>query len=217
MEYPKINTLFERDLETFKVCSDKLKMKVVDVIKYWQVTEKIDGTNIRIILDINGNMLIRGRTDKADLRMDLIENINKIVNAEKLKYIFWDKEGENEPTHSEVVLFGEGYGSGIQKGGGNYNSVKSFRLFDVLVGDKFWLNWENTCDIANKLGIKTVPYLGIMTLEEIIPFVKNGFESIVAKEEGVVGTLSEGIVGRTVEPLFTNRGRLIIKLKQKDF
>ena len=46
-KYPKIETLFTRD-EKFKV-TDIIRLPEFENIKKWLVTEKIDGTNIRII------------------------------------------------------------------------------------------------------------------------------------------------------------------------
>ena len=216
MEYPKIETLFVRD-EKFNV-TDKLRMPVVATINKWQVTEKIDGTNIRVMLSLDGELSFTGRTSRAQLPADLFTYLQKTFTVEKMKDVFWlpDKTtGEIKPA--SVVLYAEGYGAGIQKGGGDYNREKRVRLFDVLVGGRWWLDWENTCDVAKKLEIKTVPYLGDMSLEEIIEFVKTGFDSIVAAEEGKIRP-AEGIVGRTIEPLFDKQGRrLIIKLKTGDF
>ena len=112
----------------------------------------------------------------------------------------------------DVVLFGEGYGPGIQKGGGLYRTEKSFILFDVLVGGRYWLEREAVNDVASKLGIDAVPYLGRMTLDQIVELAKTPFPS-------KIGTaMAEGVVARPIETLFDKRGnRVIIKLKTKDF
>ena len=220
MEYPKIETLFKRD-EKFNIMEGVLKMPVLATINKWQVTEKIDGMNIRIILTREGELSFGGRTDKAQLSADLFQYLQKTCTVEKMKEVFWLPRSETltneEITPVDVILFCEGYGAGIQKGGGDYNKNKVVRLFDVLIDEKWWLDWENTCDVAKKLGIKTVPSLGDSTLDEIIIFVKEGFTSVVSSEEGNPRQ-AEGIVGRTIEPLFDKRGRrLILKLKTKDF
>lgn len=46
MEYPKILTLFDRK-EDFSVNVESLKAPVLATISAWDVTEKIDGMNIR--------------------------------------------------------------------------------------------------------------------------------------------------------------------------
>lgn len=210
MEYPKIETLFARD-ENFNVTTE-LKNPVFGIIKKWQVTEKIDGMNIRIMFGDDGKLQLSGRTDNAQLPGDLVKYLYETISLEKMKEMFW-KEGQP----CRVILYGEGYGGKIQKMGNNYGKDKRFRLFDVLV-DKYWLNWENVCKIAESLQIKTAPYLGDFTLDEIREKVKIGIASVVAKEENGCDFVSEGIVGRTVEPLFDKRGnRLILKLKTRDF
>jgi len=212
MEYHKIDTLFERD-EKFIVDSSKLRHPVIATISQWDVTEKIDGTNIRVMMDETGSITFGGRTDKAQLPADLIHYLIKTFTPENMRRAF-AREGELLPT---VVLYGEGYGSGIQKGG-YYRADKAFRLFDVLVDGRWWLDWTNICDVADKLDIQTVPYLGRWTLAEITNAVRNGIDSIVAKEESGKEAKAEGIVARPIETLFDKKGqRLIIKLKTKDF
>jgi hypothetical protein len=210
MEYHKIETLFERDPATFKVNPDVLKNPVYGIFKSWQFTEKIDGTNIRVIWDpISGVVRYGGKTDNAQIHTRLIDWLRDHIEIEKLRTVFPD---------TPAVIYGEGYGPGIQKNGGLYNPTKSFIVFDVLVDGKWWLNWENTCDVASKLGLKTVPFVGSMTLEEGVAMVRNGFNSILAKTQTGVDMPAEGLVGRTIETLFDKKGaRIIIKLKTKDF
>lgn len=217
MEYHKIETLFQRDAD-FKV-TDELRNPVYASFKTWHITEKIDGTNIRIILTEDGKVTVGGKTDNAQLQADLVKYLYEVFTPEKMKAAFWlpTEDGDIEPV--KAVLYGEGYGAGIQKGG-IYNKEKRFRLFDVLVDDKHWLDWKNVEDVAQKLDIKTAPYLGEWTLDEIIKRVKEGIPSFVAQEESPNSTLvtAEGIVGRTIEPLFDRRGRrIILKLKTSDF
>ncbi len=135
-----------------------------------------------------------------------------------------------------ITLYGEGYGGGIQKGGGEYTSktkggAASFRLFDVLAGGT-WLRRADVEDVAARLGVKCVPLLSVPdyaspggavqstrpVLANIVDFVHFGIESVVAKEEGTGGHMAEGVVAFTEEPLYNNRGqRLMFKLKSSDF
>ena len=215
MEYHKIETLFERDEQTQKVFPDKLKNPVYGIFKRWQFTEKIDGTNIRCIwypADPHGGtpkLSFGGRTDNAQIHADLIKWLYENITIEKMALAF---------PATNAIVYGEGYGAGIQKGGGGYSKTKQFIVFDVLVGGKWWLNWENTCDVASKLGLKTVPFIGDMTLEEGVEMVRKGFDSVLAKENTGEIIPAEGMVGRTVETLFDKKGsRIIIKLKTRDF
>jgi ATP-dependent RNA circularization protein (DNA/RNA ligase family) len=206
LEYPKIDTLFERK-EDFSVDPTKLKKSVIGTINLWDVTEKIDGTNVRIMLSGKGEMSYGGRTENAQMPTDLLMKLVNMFPADKLKAAMW----KDQPQNPEVILFGEGYGPGIQRGG-SYRADKSFILFDVLIEGKWWLDQENIQDVAKKLEIDSVPYLGRKTLDQIIEMVKEPFQS-------KIGTaMAEGIVARPIETLFDKRGeRLIIKLKTKDF
>ncbi len=205
-EYHKIETLFERDPATFVVCTTALKAPVLHTIREWDVTEKIDGTNIRVMLAETGEVSFGGRTDNAQIPADLIQYLIKTFQQDRLKEVLWR---DDEPV--SAVLYGEGYGAGIQKGG-LYRPDKAFILFDVLIGGKWWLDREAVEDIAGKLGIEAVPYLGRMTLDQIVALVREPFAS-------KIGTATaEGVVARPIETLFDKKGsRVIIKLKTKDF
>jgi RNA ligase len=206
-EYHKIETLFERDKTTFVVDPLKLKASVLGTIREWDVTEKIDGTNIRVMLSETSEVSFGGRTNAAMIPADLVQYLIRTFQQDRLKEAMWI-----DGTPTEIVLYGEGYGPGIQKGGGLYRADKSFILFDVLVGGKWWLDQDAINNVAQKLGIDVVPYLGRMTLNQIVEYVHKPFPS-------KLGTaVAEGIVARPIETLFDKRmSRVIIKLKTKDF
>ena len=256
-EYLKTDTLYMRDDN--HVITNVIRRPEFLVPAKWLVTEKIDGTNIRISLepetiavDNDGEwptegetkwiMVIRGRTSKAQIPTLLFEHLQKTFTAEKLKALWRCKSnceecrGESWTDNTDegrvfcpklesypITLYGEGYGDGIQKGGGQYTSktkggAASFRLFDVFIGET-WLDRENVEDIAGKLGIKTVPLLGTTwNIDSIVELVRSGFRSDVAEEEGESGHEAEGIMAFTSPPLFNSRGkRLMFKLKTRDF
>ena len=205
-EYHKIETLYERDERTFKLKPKLvLKNRVYGIIKSWVWTEKIDGTNIRAIWK-DGQVTFGGKTDNEQIHSDLVKWLYANVTPEKLAAAF--------PTDvKDVVIYGEGYGPGIQKGGGLYADEKRFIVFDVKVGD-WWLSDENMRDVATKLGLDAVPLLGEMTLEDATEKVRHGFRSALNGGKAQ----AEGMVGRSVEALFDKKGhRLIVKLKTKDF
>jgi len=214
-KYPKMETLFKRD-DNFKV-TDEIRLPEFENIKRWLITEKIDGTNIRIIYEpainsyIEGRLLIRGRTDKASIPTFLLEELQNMFTAEKIKTIL------NNPIKQGLCLYGEGYGAKIQKGGGNYNQYNSFRLFDVWI-DGWWLEWDGVENVANILGIKTVPVIMETDIETAVELVKKELLSEVAMEEGVTGHKAEGIVARAYPTMLFRRGNPIKwKLKVKDF
>jgi hypothetical protein len=206
MEYHKIETLYERDEKTFRLKPELiLKNPTYGLLKTWQFTEKIDGTNIRCIWDhATGKLTFGGKTDNAQIHADLIRYLYENIPVENVRQVFPDVS---------AVLYGEGYGAGIQKGG-DYSDKKQFILFDVLVDGKWWLNWDNVCDIAAKLHIDTVPFIGEMTLVEATEMARIGFQSRLNNGKAQ----AEGLVGRPAEALFDKKGhRLIVKIKTKDF
>ena len=210
--YPKIETLFTRD-DKFKI-TDQLRRPVFADISKWIVTEKVDGTNIRVSMQYGtGQIRIGGRTEAAQIHADLVRYLYEVLPHTKMETLF------NEDTAPEtgITLFGEGYGAGIQKGG-SYRSDKAFILFDVLVeqgGDAWWQDENTVTDFAKRLGIDRVPILGEWSLGEIIEKVRVGVPSVVAEHQG---PMAEGVVGKTRQPLFDRRGnQLILKLKTKDF
>ncbi len=88
MKYPKIETLFVRDEQTFKV-TDELRHPEFGLIKTWHVTEKIDGTNIRIGLQPLAPIIsIQGRTDAAEIPPFLRSELEKMFDVEKVADAF---------------------------------------------------------------------------------------------------------------------------------
>ena len=204
--YGKIDTLFERD-ESFRVMPDRLRRPVLATINKWVVTEKIDGTNIRVDIrphDGIDKVTFGGRSDNAQISADLIQHLTETFTVDKMA-------GLRKEPNVPITLFGEGYGAGIQKGGA-YRPDKSFILFDVLIADEYWMPDDVVTEFAGRLGIERVPILGEMPLDEIIPLVRGGIKSHFGT------AMAEGIVARPLEPLFDRRHeRLILKLKTKDF
>lgn len=110
-----------------------------------------------------------------------------------------------------MILYGEGYGAKIQKGGGNYIPTGvSFILFDVKIGN--YLDRENVEDIAGRLGVDVVPEVGRGTLVDAVRLVRDGFHSLIGSQiaEGLVMRPSAELVSRTDK-------RIISKVKCRDF
>ncbi len=208
--YEKINTLFERDPETFKVGS-RLRCPEWGLLSNWTISEKIDGTNIRLHLSPDDQLSVRGRTDKADPIPDLYQKVLEMVSIEKLASLR-ESYAKNKPV--AITLYGEGYGAKIQ-GGGDYSKEKDFILFDVLIGDYFWLNDRQVDSVALFLGLKRVPVIDdCLTIEQIVSLVKQGFPSLLAEGR----RQAEGVVARPAYTLYgPYRQRIIWKLKTKDF
>ena len=209
IEYPKIETLYNRDAKTFKVLPDDLRCAEFGNVKRWSVTEKVDGTNVRIGYRFGGEVQFGGRTDNAQMPTTLVNYLRRTFTAENMAAVF-------ATTDADVTLFGEGYGGNIQKGG-IYRPDPSFRLFDVRVGE-WWLEPESVSDIASLLGISTVPTLLVIG---DLPRTADDLKAIIPQTlvcEGGTGGRAEGIVARTYPLMLNRRGeRIMWKLKFKDF
>ncbi len=88
MEYPKIETLYDRDEKNHKVIVTKTRLPEFENIKHWRVTEKIDGTNIRIILSSGSSLQFRGRTDSAQMPAPLMAYLEATLTLEKCSPLF---------------------------------------------------------------------------------------------------------------------------------
>ena len=170
MKYHKIKTVYERDPENkYKtLILGKYATPELDYLKSndWVFTEKVDGTNIRIIWD-GEKMRFGGRTDNAQIPTFLYDKLGDLFSETMLL----DKFGD-----AEVILFGEGFGARIQKGGGNYiPDGVSFVLFDVYIG--MWLKREDVEEIAGSLSIDVVPIVGEGTLVAAVNLAKDGITS----------------------------------------
>ena len=241
--YQKINTIFKRDMNPgkFHNCIMPEEGFTQPEFEYlrgckFECTEKIDGTNMSVHLiptmpfvcnsdgtySISYNMEIHGKTANANIPAPLQAKMEELFPIEKVMAAF--NRGNHYETMEEatrefeagpVVVFGEGYGAKIQKGGGNYISDGvGFILFDVMVGDLYLLR-ESLEDIAIKLDIPIVPLIGYMTVDEAIEFVKKGFKSVIAENKDYD---AEGLVLKTPMGLLARNGsRIITKIKTCDF
>lgn len=173
---------------------------------------------------------------KETARFAPVKDGNKIVYYiaeadDTLKVNYWEEERsiavlgkKKDPNYSSVkmeevpiYIYGEYFGKGIQKCGGRYiKDAQDFIVFDIKQ-QGWWLPRENREAICKDLGLRTVPYLGIMTLAEIEKMVRAGFTT---RFEGASDPtlLEEGIVARPTIPLFDSRGnRVIVKVKYCDY
>lgn len=206
-EYPKIETLFERETNgSKKLIEGQYRSPAVEYLanNTWSFTEKIDGTNIRVHWD-GHTVEFAGRTDRAQIPKDLLDYLNNTFGTPEAEEMFEQKFGD-----TDVILFGEGYGPKIQKGSA-YRDDVSFILFDVLIGD-FWLKRNDLEDIARTFDIDVVPVVFEGTIGEAVRFVK-------AKPKSTFGTANmEGLVGRPVVEMRDRMGkRVITKIKVCDF
>ena len=205
-EYEKIETIFARDEKTKKLNESIYRNETVKFLKDidWEFTEKIDGTNIRVVWD-GHKVSYYGRTDKAQIPSQLMNRLIELFGGDVNEELFEQKFGEKN-----VMLIGEGYGAKIQNGS-SYREDNDFILFDVLVNDNY-LSRENVKNIANSFNIEVVPTIMVGKLE-------NGINWVKTKPKSKIGTAnSEGLVARPLVELKDGNGnRVIVKIKVRDF
>lgn len=211
-EYPKIRSIFERDKKKKFIIGEWTAPEFEYLsVNTWVWTEKINGTNIRVkwwsqldeLDDEFPFVEFDGKTDNAQLHSSLVKKLQRTFVQERMLKAF--------PDPVNVCLYGEGYGTNIEKGGGKYRPDVDFILFHVKI-DEWWLRRNDVEDIARKLGIDVVPIIGEGTLWEAIDMVKRGFNSIFGD------FLAEGMVLQPKVDLMMRDGkRVITKLKYKDF
>lgn len=206
-EYPKIYGPYKRAIEgpnRNKVIFGDWSRPEFEYLSNngWIWTEKVDGTNIRVHWD-GHKVEFGGRTAAAQIPAKLVTRLRELFPEELFEQQFQD---------TAVTLYGEGYGAGIQKGGGNYKpDGVNFILFDVRIGG-FWLTRENVVDIAEKMGVDEVPVVLEGTPHEAIRLVSRGFQSWWS------GVAPEGLVGVPLGDFLDRSGRrIMMKVKAADF
>ena len=148
-----------------------------------------------------------GRTEKASIPAPLVNRLNDYFGGEENAQLFEQMFGEKE-----AMLFGEGYGKGIQAAGKAYNPEGvDFILFDLLIVGNYQPR-ESVEHCAAAFGLTTVPVVGKGTLDEAVAFVK-------VHPQSTLGDLPmEGIVCRPEQELRDRCGnRVICKIKWEDF
>lgn len=168
----------------------------------WRWTEKVNGTNARIIWD-GHRVRIGGRTDEAQLG-SLVTNFLRAEFPEELL--------ENQFHGTPAVLYGECYGARVVPGSGMYRSDPGFILFDACVAD-WWLLPDALKTLAQQMGVDLVPEVLVGGIEKAVAMVTD--EIFTSRwgnfqPEGLVGKPPLGLLGRDGD-------RLMVKIKPSDF
>lgn len=206
-KYHKIETLYKRDTEgSKKLIEGEFRDEAVEFLKNmtWQFTEKIDGTNIRVMWDGHA-ITYGGRTERSSIPAHLMNKLLELFGNDETEQLFEQTFGEKE-----VILFGEGYGVKIQNGG-LYRPDVSFILFDVMISGNYQRR-EMVELIAKQFGLEVVPVIFEGTLSDGVEYVKT-------KPMSTIGSAPmEGLVARPKVELQDRCGnRIIVKIKARDF
>lgn len=210
IEYQKIPTLYKFNNETKRYTSVIFDENVEYLKKLtWLVSEKIDGTNIRVFYD-GHRVCWSGRTDKSTLPKEIEQLLQNTFGESEI--IFEQLFGEKE-----VLLFMECYGGKIQ--GGAYGGQERLIGFDVMVNGSY-LDKRTIAPIFEKFGVPTIGFMEIQGLQWIIDEVKDAAKrpNYYISEYCKKGTTTiEGFVCVPACRLYDNKGkRIIVKIKVCD-
>ncbi len=183
----------------------KPSMDWVEYLKdtsFW-CSEKIDGTSVGIKWD-GDKVSFVGHTDKSEFCPRYLEYLQNRFGTPEFESCLEGIFGENPITI---------YGEGISK---DYNVDYGFPdgefiMYDLQFPNGKFSNRENLKNLAEKLEMKT-PDESQMTLNEAIEFVKTRPNSKLNSNYKM-----EGLVLRPLIELYTLEGRIITKVKVKDF
>lgn len=224
-EYMK-DCLFEA---TEKIDGTNIRIEVTSTVEYDVEDGHEERADVIAPTGVKFAVEYKGKTDNAEMPKGLVKYFNEVITPDKVlnalglkSYIPVSKWAEHkwvdgltaDPTRipKRYTLYGEGYGAGIQSGG-YYRKDNAFIGFDVKVDDMYLLS-DSANEIFDKLGVETVPFLGMMTLSQAIEFVRKGFNSIIAEETHP----AEGLVLKTPYGICDRRGnRVIAKVKTGDW
>ena len=217
MQYHKIQSVWKRDPENnFKTFlrGDFSRPEFQTLWNAdWEFTEKVDGTNIRIIWVPGDGLTLGGKTDRAQIPGGIV----KFYEDNALPQLAWFEDffPQEYPHAIRVTLYGEGYGGKIQRGG-KYREDQSVVFFDILVerenGTRFWMNRGDAYVIFDQLAFDRVPILMHGPLSRGVEICERGFASQWGDFE------AEGVIARPVTELVnTFDERVITKLKCADF
>ena len=202
IQYPKIYNVFTRDETTRKltgVASQPEYAYMQDLRWLW--TEKVDGTNVRVIVTPNA-VEFRGKTDRAQMPLPL-HDLLSVKFAPTIHALCF-------PDEDVVTLYGEGYGRKIQEPAGSTYNPRG-----VWFGQSCWARRSVVEEIGRALDVPVVPVVGRGTLAQAVDFVTRGFQSQMS--EGRI-LEAEGIVARPdcdAEMTCGNR-RVMVKIKTRD-
>ena len=206
-EYPKIWSPFNREVEGTrrgKLIMGQWSLEEIRLLSDsdWTWTEKVNGTNVRIIWD-GHKVTIGGRTDDAQMPLILVRHLQAQFTEELMEQQF---------QGTPVVLYGEGYGARVQAGSGVYSPDPRFVMFDAKVGD-WWLLPEALGILALQMAVDIVPTVAACPIIDAVTMVRG------RKLKSRWGDFEpEGLVGKPPLGLTRRDGdRMLVKIKGKDF
>lgn len=131
----------------------------VDVLNHeCVVTEKLHGTNARLMLSSDKGLVLGSRNDVLYHDGQKVKELYGFVEWVLSKNI--ETKLNALPKVKDFVFYGEFFGSNIQKGI-KYCEEKDFSVFDVLDPSGAFLEWKDVVCLCQTLGFKTVPVIHV--------------------------------------------------------
>lgn len=184
----------------------------------WAATEKIHGANFGIwVNDLEVQFSKRsGMIAPLDNFYNHLSFANRYASiAKTIRDYLWLSVPMDTIDQGDfnIVIFGEIYGPGVQKGI-NYTDEVDFIMFDIGVqhGETFhWLDYAELRKIEMKFNMPMVPEIKVGSFHEVLETC-NEFDSILGGKEN---NNAEGFVMKPVSgsTYFHNGDRAIIKSK----
>lgn len=173
----------------------------------WYCSEKIDGTNMSLMIDVATGTVAAGRREAVLLPTEkffggwqqILKDNTAALHALAAVY----------PTAKQIHVFGEYFGTGVLNRV-FYTAGRSFRAFDVALvqsdGTIRWLPVSEWTAVLDTVGISRVHFCKEGTLEECLAFDTHMDSTVPATlGETVSGrptNICEGYVLRSEETLF---------------
>jgi ATP-dependent RNA circularization protein (DNA/RNA ligase family) len=190
--YPKIKNIFNFDEKYRSITGIQEPFNTLRDIT-WIGTEKVDGTNTRVIWD-GHTITVKPRLDTSAPAKFIVDFWNETFCTKEMEYIFEQEFGEDE-----VILFGETFGPKVQTNGELYSDKLRFCLFDIYHANGWW-RYEGVKAFADRLGLFCAPIVFRGTLNQAIDFVKGHQVSTINPNHEMEGIVLEpevdGLYGR---------------------
>lgn len=142
------------------------------------LTEKIDGTNVRVVFFPDGDFIVGSREDLLFYSKDILHNPSMGIVESIREFAYRIAPDIRSFVDGMFVIYGELYGGKISKAAKNYTGEKTigFRLFDAV-------NFDG--HLTKKLTVKT--------REEISQWRQNGGQKFMSEDSlermaGLFGT-----------------------------
>ena len=225
-KYPKIETVYQRDMDGSKKLLDGVfrsyTVCLLSACPLWVAYEKLDGSNHQIYWD-GHTITLGGRTENSNIPKPVVEYFENKFNNNETEELFEQIFGEKP-----MVMYFEAIGNKIQTYGKHYGDEPRFVLLDVynVNNDSWWdydcgdgndtlPNYRSICAMANALGVECKRKVKAGTIDDIIAYVKSKPMSVFTKESDELPM--EGVVALPCLELKDGNGeRIIVKIKGCD-